>query len=83
MRKIIKRFEEICSLAEARNKEEGRHRFIQMTNVDDNKYMSMGIYDSVKKKYCLFDTINLAGNFRYSHKVMPEEFTEMERMIKG
>lgn len=82
MRKITKRFEEIWSLAESRNKSEGRHRFHQI-NSNVRKYTVYGIYDSVTKKYCLFDTINLIGNFRYNHKEIPEEFSEMERMIRG
>jgi hypothetical protein len=42
----------------------------------------MGLYDSVTKKYVLFDTINLTGNFRYNNNILPNEFAEMENMIK-
>lgn len=80
MRKVLKRFEEICALAEARNRAEGRHRFHQLTS-HYKKYMTLGIYDSVTKKYCVFDSINLTGNFRYSHRSLPPEFDEMEQMI--
>lgn len=83
MRKVIKRFEEICDLAEARNRAEGRHRFHQLSGYHNKKYMTLGIYDSVTKKYCIFDSINLVGNFRYSHKTLPPEFDEMESLIKG
>lgn len=84
MRKIIKAFEDIWSLAESRNRAEGRHRFHQINSPSTNrKFVTLGIYDSVNKKYCLFDTINLVGNFRYNHREVPEEFQEMERMVRG
>jgi hypothetical protein len=82
MRKISKKFEDIWSLAEARNRAEGRHRFHQINSLN-RKYITLGIYDSVTKKYCLFDTINLVGNFRYNHRDVPAEFQEMEDMIRG
>jgi hypothetical protein len=82
MRKIFKRFEDIWYMAEARNRAEGRHRFHQI-NCLNRKYVTLGIYDSVTKKYCLFDTINLVGNFRYNHKEIPREFQEMEDLCKG
>ena len=82
MRKISKKFEDIWAQAESRNRAEGRHRFHQI-NSSNRKYFTLGIYDSVNKKYCLFDTINLVGNFRYNHKDIPPEFLEMENLIKS
>ena len=84
MRKIIKAFEDIWNLAESRNRAEGRHRFHQINSPSTNrKFVTLGIYDSVNKKYCLFDTINLVGNFRYNHREVPEEFQEMERLVRS
>lgn len=84
MRKIIKVFEDIWARAESRNKAEGRHRFHQINSASTNrKFVTLGIYDSVTKKYCVFDTINLVGNFRYNHKEIPREFFEMEDIVKG
>ena len=47
------------------------------------RYVTFGIYDAKAKKYCLFNTINLVGNFRYNSKVVPPEFAEMRKMVTG
>lgn len=80
--KLSKKFDEICASAEKYNKENRTDRFVRMFD-QSRKFVSMGLYDSVTKKYVLFDTINLTGNFRYSNNVLPNEFTEMENMIKS
>ena len=79
MRKIARRFEQIWAKAEERNGQYG-HRYYKC--YDHNKrYVTMGIYDSVTKKHVIFDTINLAGNYRYNSKDIPAEFDEMEKLI--
>lgn len=79
MRKIARKFEEIWAKAEERNGQYGQ-RYFKCYN-QYKRYVSMGIYDSETKKYVLFDTINLAGNFRYNSKEVPAEFNEMEKLI--
>lgn len=79
MRKIAKRFEEIWAKAEERNGR-GPQRYFKLWDTK-KRYVTMGIYDSETKKYCIFDTVNLAGNYRYNSKDVPAEFDEMESMI--
>lgn len=78
MRKIAKKFDEIWTKAELRNQSE-RDRFFKIFS-QEKRYITMGIYDSYTKKYCLFDTINLVGNFRYSNDT-PPELNEMLKMV--
>lgn len=80
MRKISKRFDEVWSKAEERNRKNGQ-RYIKIFE-SRKRYLTMGIYDSKTKKYCLFDTLNLIGNFRYNAKEVPAEFEEMWEMIE-
>lgn len=82
MRKIEKKFEEIWTKAEERNKKEG-NRFYRIHSLSgsDRRYITMGIYDSKTKKYSTFDTINLIGNFRYNAQVVPPEINEMDRIV--
>ncbi len=79
--RLSKKFDEICASAEKYNKENRTDRFLRMFD-QSKKFVSMGLYDSVTKKYVVFDTINLTGNFRYSNNVLPNELIEMENMIK-
>lgn len=80
MRKLAKIFDEIWAKAERRNQKEGE-RFFRIYQ-PNKRYITVGIYDGLTKKYCMFDTINLSGNFRYNNQVVPPEFDEMSRMIK-
>lgn len=80
MRKVAKKFEEIWTKAEKRNEHE-KGRFVKLLN-QEGRYMSMGIYDTVDKKYCIFNTINLIGNYRYDNRISPPEFDEMVEMLK-
>lgn len=81
MRKISKKFDEIWSQADRRNKAEGT-RFFRMFD-QYKRYVVMGIYDSKTKRWATFDTINLIGNFRYNIKGdMPPEFREMQNLIE-
>lgn len=82
MRKIEKKFEEIWTKADTRNKKEGQrfHR-IHGQSPHGKGYLIMGVYDSRTKKHCVFDTINLIGNFRYNAQIVPDELNEMDRII--
>lgn len=82
MRKIERRFLEIWEMAEEANKRSKRFEKIYSRN-SNNKYLALGIYDTKDKKYVIFDTINLAGNFRYNPAVIPPELIAMEKMIKA
>lgn len=81
MKKISKRFDEIWRKAEKRNNTEGM-RFHKIYS-QNKRYITMGVYDSVSKKYSTFDTINLIGNFRYNTQTVPAEFDEMEKIVTG
>ncbi len=79
MRKIVKSFDQVWAKAETFNKRNG-DRFVRCFD-SRGKYLSFGIYDKVNKKYCLFDTINLTGNFRYNASEVVAELVEMEKMV--
>jgi hypothetical protein len=81
MRKLSKLFDEIWASAEQRNEREGGQRFFRIYQ-QNKRYITVGIYDGLTKKYCMFDTINLSGNFRYNSRVVPPEFDEMARMVR-
>jgi hypothetical protein len=80
MRHLTNVFNEIWALAEERNRQGAG--FIRIYE-SKKRYVTFGIYDSVTKKYCLFNTINLVGNFRYNSKVVPPEFAEMRNLVTG
>ena len=75
MRKIVKSFDQVWAKAETFNKRNG-DRFVRCFD-SRGKYLSFGIYDKVKKKYCLFYTINLTGNFRYNASDLVAELQAM------
>lgn len=79
MRKIEKQFESIWSRAESYNKAKGT-RFFKLYDTY-KRYITMGIYDSVTKRWVTFDTINLVGNYRYDPRTIPPELEEMSRMV--
>ena len=81
MRKIVKSFDQIWGKAEAFNRKRG-DRFVRCFD-RRGKYLSFGIYDKLAKKYVLFDTINLTGNFRYNAVDVVPELVEMEEMISN
>ena len=78
MRHLSNVFTEIWTLAEERNREGSR--FIKIYE-SRKRYVTFGIYDAKSKRYCMFNTINLVGNFRYNSKVVPPEFAEMRRLV--
>jgi hypothetical protein len=81
MRKIAQKFDEICAKAEAFNKEKKTDRFYKIYE-QRKRFVTLGLYDSVTKKYALFDTVNLTGNFRYDNHTVPQELYDMERLVK-
>lgn len=81
MRKLVKLFDDIWASAEQRNEREGTTRFFRIYQ-QNKRYYTFGLYDGLTKKYCMFDTINLSGNFRYNNQVVPPEFAEMAQMVK-
>lgn len=81
MRKVTKKFDEVWEQANNHNRTRG-FRFCKIFDIRD-RYITMGIYDTHSKRYCLFDTINFSGNFRYSPKEVPDELLEMERLVQG
>lgn len=79
MRKLAKVFDDLWSKADKRNRQEG-YRFSRILS-QRGRYVTYGVYDTQTKKYVLFDTINLTGNFRYNARNVPSEFEEMEELI--
>ena len=80
MRHLSNVFNDIWTQAEERNREGSG--FIKIYE-SRKRYVTFGIYDSKSKRYCMFNTINLVGNFRYNPKVVPPEFAEMRRMVNS
>lgn len=80
MRKLAKVFDEIWSKAEKRNRQGARFQRIVSQR---GKYVTYGIYCGNTKKYVLFDTINLIGNFRYNARAVPDEFSEMDQLVSN
>ena len=80
MRHLSNVFNDIWAHAEERNRTGAS--FIKIYE-SKKRYVTFGIYDAKAKKYCLFNTINLVGNFRYNSKVVPPEFAEMRKMVAG
>lgn len=79
MRRLTKKFKEIWAVAEERNKHDS-NRFIQIYETKRG-FTEMGIYDYKTKKFVIFNTVNLVGNFRYDSAEMPQEFSEMENLV--
>jgi hypothetical protein len=94
--KIVDSFDNIWAKAEKANAAYGPvtgfdaqssprfHRIFEKrlpTSEKGSRYLTMGIYDSVSKRYVTFDTINLSGNFRYNNRAEPPEFKQMLKMI--
>ena len=80
MRKAIKTFNEIWEKAEQFNKSTRTHRFSKIFE-QRQRFATVGIYDTVSKKYALFDTINLTGNHRYASSDIPDEIYDMEKIV--
>ena len=80
MRHLSNVFNDIWAHAEERNRNGASFFKIYESK---KRYVTFGIYDAKAKKYCLFNTINLVGNFRYNSKVVPPEFAEMRNLVTG
>jgi hypothetical protein len=79
MRKLLKGFDEIWAKAQTRNEtEKGRFQRIFFQH---KRYFHLGLYDTVTKRYVIFDSINLVGNYRYNSSVHPPEYSEMRKMV--
>lgn len=74
-------FDDVWAQADALNKKKG-FRFCKIFEIRD-RYVTMGVYDTKTHQYCLFDTINFSGNYRYSPKEIPEELYEMEKLVQA
>ena len=81
MFRIKNDFDRICVLADSANNSLNRKRFITMSN-SHRKYATYGVYDTVSKRYVLFDTIMFSGHYKYNKNTRPPEFNEMEQLIK-
>lgn len=95
--KLSNVFDKIWATAEQRNADLGPvygfnhntgarfHRIFDRSSSEgkNGRYITMGIYDSVKKKHVLFNTINLSGNFRYNNNSVPAEFNEMKALVES
>jgi len=79
MRRLAKKFRDIWAVAEQRNKQES-NRFHQIYETRKG-FTEMGIYDYKTKKFVMFNTINLVGNFKYDGVDFPLEFSEMESLV--
>ena len=79
MRRLTKKFKEIWAVAEERNKHDS-NRFFQIFETRKG-FTEMGIYDYKTKKFVIFNTINLVGNFRFDGVDIPAEFSEMENLV--
>jgi hypothetical protein len=78
----MQKFEEIWQRAERVNKQTQSERFYRMYE-QRRGFATVGIYDSVTKRYALFDTVNLTGNFRYDNYTIPAEIKDMEKMVSA
>ena len=83
MKKALEKFDEVWAAAQAVNARSGKQRFFRLFESYRRKYLVIGLYDTVTKKYALFDTVNLTGNYRYNNRDVPAEVYEMEAMVKG
>lgn len=87
MNKITAKFNQIWSKAEAVNLmddpkwAEASPRIRRIYEPYKNRYVRMGLYDTVTKKYVIFDTINLMANFRYNQHKIPQELRDMETLV--
>jgi hypothetical protein len=82
MSKFIRKFEEIWENADKFNSLNKTDRFFKLFE-QRKKFITVGLYDSVTKKYALFDSVNLVGNFRYNNNSVPPELFDMDRMVSN
>ena len=81
MFKLTREFEAIWEKAQAVNAKSSEQRFYKIFQ-QTKRFVTVGLYDSVTKKYELFDTVNFAGNHRYDKTRKPQELETMDKMVK-
>lgn len=81
MFKLTREFEAIWEKAQAVNAKSSEQRFYKIFQ-QTKRFVTVGLYDSVTKKYELFDTVNFAGNYRYDKTRKPQELETMDKMVK-
>lgn len=83
MKKIARTFENIWKDAQAINATTTRikQRFFKIYSVK-GKNVQLGLYDAITKRWTIFDSINLSGNYRYVDREQIPEITEMKAMIR-
>ena len=82
MFKLTREFDSIWEQAQAVNEKSEKQRFFKIFQ-QTKRFVTVGLYDSVTKKYELFDTVNFAGNFRYDKSKKPAELESMEKMVRN
>lgn len=82
MFKLTREFDSIWEQAQKVNEKSEGQRFYRIFQ-QTKRFVTIGLYDSVTKKYELFDTVNYAGNFRYDKSKKPAELVTMEKMVKN
>lgn len=80
MFKIKNEFGRIAVLADVANEQQKRKRFIASES-SKQKYPTYCLYDTVTKKYVVFDSIMFAGHYAYNKNTTPRELEEMEQLI--
>jgi Ca2+-binding EF-hand superfamily protein len=84
MREALRAFERVSRSINERNKRLKAQRFYRLFDTDkQGRVTSFGVYDSVAKRYVVFETINFAGNFRYNSADVPAEVKEMLDLVKN
>ena len=81
MFKLNREFDLLWSKAVKINERSNGQRFHRIFQ-QSKRFVTVGLYDSVSKRYALFDTVNFAGNYRYDKNIKPDEFRVMEKMVQ-
>jgi len=81
MFKLNREFDQLWSKAVKINERSNGQRFHRIFQ-QSKRFVTVGLYDSVSKRYALFDTVNFAGNYRYDKNIKPDEFRVMEKMVQ-
>ena len=82
MKTILKTFEAIWKDAAAINAHHRtpKQRFFKIYSTK-KKFVTIGLYDNVTKRWSLFESINLSGNYRYNTRDNIPEIKEMRAMV--
>jgi hypothetical protein len=82
MKTILKTFEAIWKDAAAANVRAPKQRFFKIFS-SKKKFVTIGLYDNVTKKWSTFESINLSGNYRYNNRGRIPEMDEMREMVEA